>query len=71
MALDPKRKQGLTTGEASKVLGISPGRVRTLLNRRVLSGWKHPLTGWMMIDPESVKVLKEEWTHYPVTQKKG
>ena len=58
-----KRKQGLTAGEVSKMLGrvISRSTVIKYFDRGILTGWKHPVTGRMFIDPASVKTLKLIW----------
>ncbi len=70
-----KRKQGLTTGEAMKMLGVSRSGVVRFFERGILKGWKHPVTGRMFIDPESVKALKRKrkWKRavIPATQKEG
>ena len=52
-----KMKQGLTAGEASKMLRISIHRVERLFDRGTLTGWKNPVTGWRVIDPKSVNAL--------------
>ena len=56
-----KRKPGLTTGEAMKMLGVSRSKVVRFFERGILKGWKHPATGRMFIDPASVKTLKLIW----------
>ena len=66
-----KRKPGLTTGEVTKMLGVSRRKVVRFFERGILKGWKHPATGRMFIDPESVKTLKRIWTVTTVTHKKG
>jgi hypothetical protein len=66
-----KRKPGLTTGEVMKMLGIPRGMVVKFFMQGILKGWKHPATGRMFIDPESVKTLKQIWAMTTVTQKEG
>ncbi len=56
----PKQRQGLTTGEVSKILGISRDRVTTLFDQGILTGYKHPVRGWRVIDRESVEALAKE-----------
>jgi len=57
--MKPKKKQGLTTGEVSKMLDgvISQPTVSRYFDRGILTGWKNPITGKRLIDPESVKAL--------------
>ncbi len=66
-----KRKQGLTTGEASKILGISRGRVARFFDQKILKGYRNPITRRIVIDLESVKTLKQIWAMTTVTQKEG
>ena len=57
-------KQGLTTGEVSKMLGISQRTVIRYFDKGILTGWRHPATRYRLIDPKSVKTLealKREW----------
>ena len=54
----PKKMQGLTTGEASRMLGVSILTVERCFDKGILTGWKHPITGWRAVDPGSVKSLK-------------
>ena len=56
----PKRKQGLTTEEVSRMLGVSITTVKRYFDRGTLTGWKNPTTGKMVIDPESVKALAKK-----------
>jgi predicted site-specific integrase-resolvase len=58
MALEPRKKQGLTTGEAARILGISVPTVIRYFNEGILTGWKNPITGRMVIDLKSVETLK-------------
>ena len=53
-----KMKQGLTTGEAAKILGISVPTVIKYFGKEILTGWKNPITRRMVIDRKSVKTLK-------------
>ena len=61
--IDPKsvkvlaKKRGLTTREASRMLGISIYRIVKLFEQGILAGWKNPATGWRVIDLLSVEIL--------------
>ena len=55
--IKPKKKQGLTTEEVSKVLDVSITTVIRYFNEGILTGWKNPITGRMVIDLESVTAL--------------
>jgi len=72
-----KMKQGLTTGEAAKILGISVPTVIRYFGKGILTGWKNPITRRMVIDRESVKALKRKrkwkWKRavISVTKKEG
>ena len=63
MALKPKKKRGLTTGEVSEVLDgtISQTTVQRYLDNGILTGWKNPITGKRLIDLESVKALAKKF----------
>ena len=69
MALEPRKKQGLTTGEAAKVLGISVPTVIKYFGKEILTGWKNPITRRMEIDLESVETLKAIRRKRTVTKK--
>jgi hypothetical protein len=56
----PEKRQGLTTGEVARMLGVSKRRVATLFDQGVLTGWKHPIVGWRSIDRESVEALTKK-----------
>ncbi len=58
----PKEKQGLTTGEVSKMLGrvISRSTVIKYFDKGIFTGWKHPVTGYRVVDPKSVKALAKK-----------
>jgi len=58
----PKRKRGLTTGDVSRMLGgaISQSTVIRFFDQGILTGWKHPLTGWRVVDPKSIKALAKK-----------
>ena len=60
--MKPKNKQGLTTGEVSKMLDglISLSTVSRYLDKGILTGWKNPITGKRLIDPKSVKALAKK-----------
>ncbi len=55
--MKPEEKQGLTTGEAARMLGITQYTATKLFERGVLTGWKHPVTKYRVIDLKSVRVL--------------
>jgi len=65
----PRRRQGLTTGEASKMLGVSRNRVVRYFERGTLRGYRNPITHRIVIDTENVKTLKQIWAM--TTQKEG
>ena len=52
--------QGLTTVEASRMLGISRFTVAGYFDQGILTGWKNPVTSRMMIARESVETLAKE-----------
>ena len=52
-----KVKQGLTTEEVSKVLDVSITTVIRYFNEGILTGWKNPINGRVVIDPKSVNAL--------------
>jgi hypothetical protein len=58
--VNPIKKQYLTAIEVSKMLGgtISRAKIRRYLDQGILTGWKHPVTGWRLIDRKSVEALK-------------
>ena len=60
--MKPKKKQGLTTGEVSKMLHgrISLTTVSRYFDKGILSGWKNPITGKRLIDPDTVKPLTKK-----------
>jgi hypothetical protein len=60
MKMRLKKKQGLRTGEASKMLGISIRSAERLFERRILTGSKNPITGRMVIDRDSIEALAKE-----------
>ena len=53
-----EKSQGPTIGEASRMLGISLSMVERLFEQRVLTGWKHPISGMIVIDRGSVNAFK-------------
>jgi transposase len=53
----PKVKQGLTTEEVSKVLDVSITTVIRYFDEGILTGWKNPINGRVVIDPKSVNAL--------------
>ena len=58
----PKRKRGLTTGDVSRMLGgaISQSTIIRFFDQGILKGWKHPVTGWRVVDPKSIKALAKK-----------
>ena len=58
MAPEPEKKQGLTTSEVSRMLGIPRGTVARFFEQEILTGWKNPITGRLAIDPENIKTIK-------------
>ena len=60
MALEPRKRQGLTTGEVARMLGVSKRRVATLFDQGTLTGYRHPVKRWVVIDRESVEALAKE-----------
>ena len=56
--MEPKHRQGLTTGEASKILGISIRTVIRYFDKGIFTGSKHPSTGRRVIGPKSVKAFE-------------
>ena len=57
------RKQGLTTGEVSKMLCgvISQSTVIKYFDKGILTGRRNPITGRRLIDLESVKALAKKF----------
>ena len=57
-----KKKQGLTTGDVVKMLDglITRSTVTRYFDNGTLTGWKNPITGRRLIDPESVKALAKK-----------
>jgi len=53
----PEKRQGLTTGEVARMLGVSKRRVATLFDQGTLTGYRHPVKRWVVIDRESVEAL--------------
>ena len=62
-------KQGLMTGEAAKILGISVPTVIKYFGKEILTGWKNPITRRMVIDLKSVETLKAIRRKRTVTKK--
>ncbi len=62
MDLEPKKKQWLTTGDVSKMLGrlVSRTTVQRYLDNGILTGRKNPITRWRVIDRVSVEALKRK-----------
>jgi len=57
MKMRLRKKQGLTTEEASGVLGVAINTVIKYFDKGILTGWKNPVTRRIVIDLESVKAL--------------
>jgi len=55
-----EESQGLTIGEASRMLGISLSVVERLFEEGVLAGWRNPTTGMIVIDRGSVNAFKRK-----------
>jgi hypothetical protein len=62
MKMRSKRKQGLMTGEVSRMLGglISQSTVIRFFDHGILTGWKHPVRRYRVVDRESVKALAKK-----------
>jgi hypothetical protein len=58
--MKPRFKRGLTTGDVSKILGISRSTAARFFDQGILTGWEEPVTGWRVIDLESVTALAEK-----------
>ena len=56
----PKERQGLTTGEVSRMLGITISTVIRYFDQGILKGWKSPITGGRLIDLKSVYALAKK-----------
>ncbi len=67
----PKERQGLTTGEVARKLGISQSTAIELFDRGILTGWKHPGTSWRVIDRKSTDALAKlkGWSRGPRSRK--
>ncbi len=50
----PSRKQFLTTGEAAKILGVSPSTVMRRFDKGELEGKRHPVTGKRLVGRDSL-----------------
>ena len=55
---ESKMKQGLTTGEASKVLGVSISTVIRYFDKGIVTGLRNPATRYRMVDRKSIKALE-------------
>ena len=53
----PKKRQGLTTGQASEMLDVSIRTVIRYFDKGLLTGCRNPVTRYRMVDPKSVKAL--------------
>jgi len=58
--IKPKVKQGLTTGDVSRILGITQFRAIWLFERGILTEWKHPITRFRVIDLDSVMAFAKK-----------
>ncbi len=63
----PKKMQGLTTGEVSRMLGVSILTDERFFDKGILPGWKHPMTGWKAVDPGSDQVPQDHQDHQAET----
>ena len=59
--MNPKERQGLTTGEVSKMLGMPLSMVERFFEEGILVGWENPTTGMIVIDRGSVNAFKRKW----------
>ena len=69
--MKPKKKQGLTTEEVSKVLDVSKTTVKRYFDEGILTGWKNPINGRVVIDPKSVNALVAFTRKRAVTIREG
>ncbi len=62
MHMRSRVKQGLTTGEVSKMLCgvISQSTVIKYFDKGILTGRRHPVTKYRMVDRESVEALAKK-----------
>ncbi len=60
MQMRSGKKQGLTTGEVSRMLGKSILTVERLFKRGILTGYRNPVTGRIAIDLESFRAFAEK-----------
>jgi predicted site-specific integrase-resolvase len=56
--MKPEEGQGLTTRDVARILGVSIATVIRYFDKGILTGWKNPITGRMVIDLEGVQTLK-------------
>ncbi len=54
-------KNFFTTGEVAKLLGVSLSTVMRFFDKGVLTGAKHPITGFRRIEMESVISLMKKY----------
>src|SRR5512139_2959818 len=57
MAVEPRKRQGLTTEKVAGMLGVSITTVKRYFDRGTLTGWKDPATGRIVIDRKSVEAF--------------
>jgi len=55
--VNPIKKEYLTAGEVSKMLGIAQSTAVRFFDIGTLTGYKHPVTGWRVVDPKNVNAL--------------
>ncbi len=59
-----KRKEGtqyISTAEAARMLRISRSTVERYFEKGVLTGEKHPITGWRSVSVKSVLALMKKY----------
>ncbi len=54
-------KKFVTTGEAAKLLAVSLSTAMRFFDKGILTGEKHPITGFRRIDMESIISLMEKY----------
>jgi len=62
MQMRSEKREDLTTGDVVKMLDglITRSTVTRYYDNGILRGWKNPITGRRLIDPESVKALAKK-----------
>ena len=55
-----EEKQGLVTRDVARILGVSIATVKRYFDQGILTGYKHPVTAWRVVDPKSIKALAKK-----------